>query len=56
MMHYLNAQRALAQGNAIRALALGAPHPSTWTLLVQRAIGRTTRAFRRAAVESSGTA
>jgi len=56
MMHYLNAQRALAQGNAVRALALVASHPSTWTLLVQRVIGRATRALRRAAVEPSGTA
>jgi succinoglycan biosynthesis protein ExoO len=56
MMHYLNAQRALAQGKAVRALALVAAHPSTWTLLVQRVIGRARRALRGAAVESSGTA
>lgn len=56
MMHYIDAQRALAQGNAVRALALVASHPSTWTLLVQRVIGRAARALRGPAAETSGTA
>jgi succinoglycan biosynthesis protein ExoO len=55
MMHYLDAQRALAQGSPVRALALVASHPSTWTLLTQRVIGRAARALRGGAVENAGT-
>jgi succinoglycan biosynthesis protein ExoO len=55
MMHYLNAQRALAQGSAVRAVALVVSHPSTWTLLAQRVIGRAARALRGTAAENAGT-
>ncbi len=55
MMHYLDAQRALAQGSAVRAVALVASHPSTWTLLAQRVIGRAARALRGGAVETTST-
>lgn len=56
MMHYLAAQHALAQGNAVKALAVVASHPSTWTLLVQRVIGRASRGLRGTAAEPSGAA
>jgi succinoglycan biosynthesis protein ExoO len=55
MMHYLDAQRALAQGSAVRAMALVASHPSTWALLAQRVIGRTARALRGTPAETTST-
>jgi hypothetical protein len=55
-MHYLDAQRALSQGSPVRALALVASHPSTWTLLAKRVTGRAARALRRVAPETNPTA
>jgi hypothetical protein len=48
MIHYLDAQRAAAEGRRVRALATIAGHPSTWRLLARRVAGRLRRRGRRA--------
>ena len=46
MIHYLDAQRALAEsGSLAKAASMIAAHPSTWPLLAKRIAGRASRAF-----------
>jgi glycosyltransferase involved in cell wall biosynthesis len=53
MIHYIDAQRLLAEGGRARALAMIARHPDTWALLARRVTGRVARAVRpRPAVAS----
>jgi succinoglycan biosynthesis protein ExoO len=53
MMHYLDAQRALAEGHAARAMTRILVHPSTWALLIHRVIGRVIRALRQPTTRAS---